>query len=296
MITRRHSCFALAAAGVLSCTLAAQVDDDPAAVIKNKLEDAKDAYKAAADTFQQSVAAYLDKREEAARKDGNKKLVDQLNEERSAFERKGELPPSLPPGIRQELTGARPALDRAYQAAVKDYVRIKLDQDADRTEKARQQLVVASALQAGTFTYLATLKHTDVKVAFDKFTTNGTDRYGKPIKRNGVPAPHSLFMHPPNKGASHVSYALGGKWAVFHASYGIPKFQPDDQQHKSAITFEVVGDGKPLWKSDPVGKADEFRACDVLIERVKTLTLRGSVTGKAEFTRAVWFDPLLIEP
>src|SRR4051794_35592194 len=133
-------------------------DDDPVAVVRSKLNKAKDEYKAAADKFREAVAAHLDAREDAARKDGNKKLVDQIKDERTAWVMNGTLPPGLPAAARFPASAARAELDKAFAAAAKDFLRLKQDDEADAAEKARRQFLVASGLQLGKFTYLASLK------------------------------------------------------------------------------------------------------------------------------------------
>jgi hypothetical protein len=56
-----------------------------------------------------------------------------------------------------------------------------------------------------------------------------------------------------------------------------------------------VGDGKPLWKSESVGKLDAGRPCEARIDKVKTLTLRVSRPGAPGWAHAVGFGPIFIE-
>ena len=70
---------------------------DDADAVKEKLFQAKKAYDGETQKFRAAVAELLDKREEDARKAGNKKLVDQVKGEREKFEKGGELPASVPP-------------------------------------------------------------------------------------------------------------------------------------------------------------------------------------------------------
>jgi hypothetical protein len=67
-------------------------DKDPVA---EKLGAAKVAYEAELKNYRKEITEWFDKREEAARKDGNKKLVDQIKAERAAFEESGETPKGL---------------------------------------------------------------------------------------------------------------------------------------------------------------------------------------------------------
>ena len=63
----------------------------------------------------------------------------------------------------------------------------------------------------------------------------------------------------------------------------------------TALTFEVLGDGKSLWKSKPVAKLDMYETCELKIDKVKTLTLRVSCPGPNTFARAMWYEPILVE-
>src|SRR4051812_30878057 len=101
----------LALAAVVTMTLVADAQgDDP---IKTKLDKAKTAYASESKKFREEVGAYLDKREEAARKDGNKKLLDQTKEERKAFEERDEVPATTPKMVKQRLTMARAEMEKA---------------------------------------------------------------------------------------------------------------------------------------------------------------------------------------
>jgi len=117
----------LAVAGTALCT-----EDDP---IRAKLDRAKAVYDADVGKYRAAVNDFLDKREDAARKDANKRLVDQVKAERQAFAEKGEVPKTLPSTIKTQLVAARLNLESAYKTAVKDYTRGKQDEKASAVEK-----------------------------------------------------------------------------------------------------------------------------------------------------------------
>ncbi len=102
-------------------------DDDP---VKLKLDKAKAAYDAAMDKARNAVGEYFDKREEAARKDGNKKLVDEIKVERKAFDEKDEPPSAAPAALKQKFAAARMSMENAYVLAVKEYTKAKMDDEA----------------------------------------------------------------------------------------------------------------------------------------------------------------------
>jgi hypothetical protein len=270
---------------------------DDAEMVKDKLFQAKKEYDAEVQKFKKAITESLDKREDDARNAGNKKAVDQAKSERNAFEKIGELPANVPASIKQQITTARINLDKAYTAAIKEYVRLKLDDAAGATEKEQQEFQLASALLFSRRIYLVTLKHFDLKVDYPtSFSNNGTDPpSGFKLKKDGEEIPHSIFLSPPPNGSSEVSYPLAGKKVAFRTTVGVTRIGDDAGQPGTALTFEVLGDGKSLWKSKPVTKLDMYETCELKIEKVKKLTLRVSCPGPNTFARAMWYEPILAE-
>jgi len=109
-----------------------RAEDDP---IRTKLDQAIATYDAEVEKYRAAVIDYLDKREAAARKDANKRLVDQITLEREAFAEKGEAPKTLASTIKTQMVAARLNLESAYKTAVKDYTRGKQDEKASAVEK-----------------------------------------------------------------------------------------------------------------------------------------------------------------
>jgi len=113
--------------------VAAGADDkDP---VKEKLFAAKVAYDKEMAAYRAAVGEWLDKREEAARKAGDKKLVDQVKAERKAFDEDGELPKGAPAALKLRPAAARKALEGGYAEAVKAYTKAKKDDEAAAVEK-----------------------------------------------------------------------------------------------------------------------------------------------------------------
>jgi uncharacterized protein (TIGR03067 family) len=137
MFIRPH-CFLIALfTGVLALGLSS-VQADDAEAVKEKLFQAKKAYDVEVQKFRKAVSDLLDKREVTARNAGDKKVVDQIKAEREAFEKNGEMPSMIPPNVQDPLNAARMKLDKAYSTAVKEYVRLKMDDAAEATEKEQQ--------------------------------------------------------------------------------------------------------------------------------------------------------------
>jgi len=130
------------AISLITCFLVANgcpefaADDDP---IKARFDQAKAAYKVVREQYREAVKNYFDKREEAARKEGNKKLLDQIKAERTAFQDKGDLPRAAPGELKRKLVPARSSMELAYAAAVREYTKAKKDDEAAAVEKEFQQ-------------------------------------------------------------------------------------------------------------------------------------------------------------
>lgn len=115
----------------VACAAVAE-DKDP---VKEKLFVAKVAYDKEMRQFRKQVDEWFDKREEIARKAGDKKAIDQLREERKAYEEKSELPKSMPMLLQQKQSQAKKKLEAAYTEAMKAYLKAKKDDLAGAIEK-----------------------------------------------------------------------------------------------------------------------------------------------------------------
>jgi len=284
---RLVSLFVLAA---LSVSLAPARGADDVEMIKEKLYQAKKEYDGEVRKFRKGVGEFLAKREETARNAGNKKLVDQVKAEQEAFEKLGELPAKLPSTLQDQLRNARIKLDKAYTTAIKAYVQAKEDAAAEAAEKEQQKFISDFTIQYGKRTYLSSLKASDVKVWNDWFEKDSTK-----AKKDGKIVPHSILMHPDSKTYSNASYNLDRKALIFSASVGIPDHEQIDGNPRSALTFEVLGDGKSLWKSEPVGVRASFQTCTIRVDKVKTLTLRIHCPDHNGCAHGTWFTPYIVE-
>jgi hypothetical protein len=112
--------------------------------IHEKLSRAKTAYTVEVGKVRDAVLAYFDRREEAARKDGDRIVLDQVKAERQAFTDKGKLPNTIPATIERKLSFARSTLESAYTAAIREYTRAKKDDQAAALEKELRAMTGAS--------------------------------------------------------------------------------------------------------------------------------------------------------
>lgn len=276
----------------LGVTLMLAGDDPTCAAdtdaVKEKLEHSKTAYDIEFQRFKNAVMELLDKREEEARKNGNKKVLDQVKADRTAFEKKSALPTGVPPAIIKPIAPASDILDKAYSAAVRDFIKLKDDAAADKAEKEQRQHFLDSCLLYGKQKSLGTLKVFDVKVWKSYFNTDKT------YKVDGVAAPKSIAMHADVNGQAQASFSLGGKAIAFRSGVGFPKDVDPQANPASPVTFEVLGDGKSLWKSEPVIAIDTIQTCMIKVTGVKTLTLRVSCKD-FNWVHAGWITPIVIE-
>ncbi len=281
-------------AGLLA--VAQTVDDaESLAFAKKKLDVAKKAYQTEADAFVKSIEASFDGREAAAREVANKKLVEQVKKERDAFKKWGDLPAKAE---RTKVVESRARLAEAYLEAARDYLRLKRDDAVEAVEKEHREFVVSSAILTGKKAYLSSLRHFNLKVENRWFANDGTapTNEGVELKLRGGPVPHTILIVPVSRSVGEVSYNSMGKYVRLRAEVGVPKIEENAQDPQTPLVFEVLGDNKTLWRSKPVAKLDEFQSVDVKMEKVKILTLRVNCPEGNAWARAVWFEPMLIEP
>ena len=120
---------------LVGAACAAAVDEKDKDPVKEKLFAAKVAYDKEMAQFRAQAGDWFDRREEAARKAGDKKLLDQVKEDRKGFDEFGALPKAAPAAIQQKHDRARKALESAYGEAIKAYVKAKKDDEAAAVEK-----------------------------------------------------------------------------------------------------------------------------------------------------------------
>ncbi len=118
---------------LLTIGMSVRVDGQDA--IQEELEKAKKTYQMEKDAYKESVLETFDKREEAARKAGDKKLVDQAKAERNAFENWNAIPSNVPTAASKRRSSSRTRMESALNTAIKSYIRAKNDEAAAAIEK-----------------------------------------------------------------------------------------------------------------------------------------------------------------
>jgi S1-C subfamily serine protease len=112
------------------------------------------------------------------------------------------------------------------------------------------------------------------------------------IQVNGIRSPKGLSMHPPDKDYASVKYRLGKQARLFKAEAAL---NDTAAMPPAAAVFEVWGDGRRLWRSQPVNKPKDPRKCQVDIHAVEVLELRVYATGFHFNLHAVWVEPRLLQ-
>jgi hypothetical protein len=113
------------------------------------------------------------------------------------------------------------------------------------------------------------------------------------ISFNGVRSPNAIFMHPEPQSFASVTYDLKNPYTVFRAKAHIVSRHRQQGNPVTPLTFEVLGDGKTLWKSKPLTKKGQSRACEVKITGVRVLELRVNCPGPHDWAWSVWIEPRL---
>jgi hypothetical protein len=141
--------------------------------------------------------------------------------------------------------------------------------------------------------FLSEMQEIEVKMGPWRF---GKGDHGNPeashISLGEEKSPHGLGMHPPENGIAFSRYSLKKAGTSFHAKVVIINGSPPPGiATASPVQFQVFGDGKPLWQSEPSRLANNVEECNVGIEGVDVLTLCVRCFGSSQGAHAVWWEP-----
>jgi ribosome maturation factor RimP len=128
--------------GICSWLASSVLQANAADPVRVRLDNAKDTYLDEIESQRKTLIEALDRKEESARNVGNKKLVDQVKAERSAFLDDGTLPKAVPTTTYTKSTKqAKDKVEAAFVAAVKDYLIAKKDSEADAVEQEKKDFL-----------------------------------------------------------------------------------------------------------------------------------------------------------
>jgi WD40 repeat protein len=151
---------------------------------------------------------------------------------------------------------------------------------------------------SGRRVYLCDLKETDASVGAGVLGKNGDLGFNpgngdRRIIVKGVPAKNGVSMHATARGFSFARYQLDGNYTSFHSVAATnDSVRLCVTGRAPSMAFSVVGDGRELWKWQPIGHPGESQSCTVNVTGVRQLELRVYCdSGDQSFGHAVWVDP-----
>jgi hypothetical protein len=196
-----------------------------------------------------------------------------------------------------EFDGRRP-----MEATFRDIVFKSLSdpKDLDGPELAKNE-APRSEPKKQAFTYLAEMEESGVQVAHPGwFSKKGLitilDARDRPMLFSGKECPKSIFMHPPRNGFSRVFFQLDKSYGRLKAIAAIPKVS-EHMGQRDAVTpliFEVLSNGKSLWRSAPLSRVEQNDVCEIPLRGVKKLELRVNCQGSDVWAISAWIEPKLL--
>jgi hypothetical protein len=140
--------------------------------------------------------------------------------------------------------------------------------------------------------YLDDMREYDVVVSERRFAKNGMLGYSAggsdKIRVNGKEYPHALSMHALSNASAAAKYKLEKASRTFVASVALNDSAVPPPS--TPLTFTVLGDGKVLWKSEPVKAARQVQECTANVNGVGVLELRVDCPGPNVNAQAVWLE------
>ena len=263
-----------------------RADED---VIQAKLESAIAKYDTAMEKSSKEVHAFFDDREKEAIRDGEKKRVDQITEDRRLFDTERKIPRDFPRTPLTKRSTATKNLEEAYKVAIRDYTK------ANNLAKASDKEIELQRFQNSALVnnWLATVQYIRKKHNRDWFSTNGTV-FGRTVSADRKPFKNAIFAHPGPFSVSEVSFSLNSEWDVLSFECGVPTLGDEKYGIKTPIRFVILGDNREIWRSKPVRNYDDFQRTSLDIRGVKNLVLKVECPGSSGYARAVWFEPQLL--
>lgn len=143
--------------------------------------------------------------------------------------------------------------------------------------------------EPGNWDYLADMQAFDIREGAWKFTSDGTvdDMVRSPIAVKEFRSPKGLAMHPKFNDYVSVKYRLDGKYERFRSGVAI---NDTGFMVVNPMVFEIWGDGKMLWQSEPFKDRYEAREVSIDVKEVEVIELRAVSKGSNYCHHAVWLE------
>jgi hypothetical protein len=123
-------------------------------------------------------------------------------------------------------------------------------------------------------------------------TTNAINEIAVLVSEHEQRALRSITMVPQHNGSAHAVYHVDRQFTEFRARVGVIQ-ETNLNQEVSPLTFRVIGDGKVLWKSNEITRANHFESCSVRIAGVRQLRIQVDCGGTHHGAWATWLDAQL---
>lgn len=177
-----------------------------------------------------------------------------------------------------------------YQSALPELTGL----DKVKVEKRLQEAALATEGSERGIS-LVDIQEASVTGAKYGFSKDGT-YMGKPFKCVNDKWPRAITMVPDGNATAAVQYELAapasriqGRVGVFTAADAKP-----DQQPGSPLVFEIVADGKVVWRSPPMMKRDTTQVFRADLRGVTSIELRTTATGSGYCAWGSWLEAQLV--
>jgi hypothetical protein len=143
-----------------------------------------------------------------------------------------------------------------------------------------------------TTTFLSSLNATAKRLQNGWFEIGSV--WGEPIIQGEQRGDHSIFLHARPDSFSSVTYQLAPGTESFESGVVVPKVKGEQGNPATPLIFEAWGDGRLLWRSQPVAAMNQMQNCRVGVKGVTTLDLRVVCPGRDNWAVSVWFEPRVV--
>ncbi len=105
-------------------------------------------------------------------------------------------------------------------------------------------------------------------------------------------------MHPGRNTFSRAVFKLDRQYRTLKTAAAIPE-RPSQYEVRrqgnpaTPLVFSVLGDGRTLWKSEPLSRKGAYVKVDVPLEGILLLELRVNCPGANNWAVAAWHEPIL---
>ncbi len=207
--------------------------------------------------------------------------------------------PITPQAIASAGTAAPKAAPPHQHSGTRVAAELNLEHDAPAAGPSQPSTEPAEPPQAppgakaGKFVFLMDLPATEVRI-FENIPITWRPPYG--VSVGGQESRGDLYMHSLPGESAHAAWDLtNNKFRYLVGGAGISdKIRGGgSDQTFTPMTFRIVGDGKPLWKSEPLQVSGKSQAFAVAVKSVKRLELFVDCPGRNDYGQTIWMAPRL---